>query len=117
MNEKSVLVAGSSHKILAEQVSRQTNCPLFPLTVFHFPDGGDLVDSPGIREFGLWHMDREQVLNGFIEFQPFLGSCKFRDCQHQSEPGCEIRAALERGDISERRLNSFEMIVNSLEQL
>lgn len=85
--------------------------------LFHFPDGGDLVDSPGIREFGLWHMEREQVLDGFKEFRPYLGRCKFRDCQHRSEPGCEILAALERGDISERRLDSFEQIANSLEQL
>jgi ribosome biogenesis GTPase len=85
--------------------------------LFHLPEGGDLVDSPGVREFGLWHMEREQVLDGFIEFRPFLGHCKFRDCTHQHEPGCELLAALERGDISERRLNSFESIANSLANL
>ncbi|MGK0498409.1 MAG: ribosome biogenesis GTPase [Oceanicoccus sp.] len=85
--------------------------------LFHFPDGGDLVDSPGIREFGLWHMERHQVLDGFSEFRPFLGHCKFRDCKHQVEPGCELLAAVERGDISRRRLNSFESIANSLENL
>lgn len=85
--------------------------------LFHFPAGGDLVDSPGIREFGLWHMEREQVLCGFKEFRPFLGGCKFRDCKHQTEPGCELLAALERGDISERRLASFESIARSLEML
>jgi ribosome biogenesis GTPase len=85
--------------------------------LFHFPDGGDLIDSPGIREFGLWHMDREQVLNGFVEFRPYLGHCKFRDCQHQSEPGCELLQALGDGKISERRLESFERIACSLEML
>ena len=85
--------------------------------LFHIPDGGDLVDSPGIREFGLWHMEREEVLDGFIEFRPFLGRCKFRDCKHQSEPGCELQAALARDDISEQRLSSFESIANSLEIL
>ncbi len=85
--------------------------------LFHFPEGGDLVDSPGIREFGLWHMEREQVLDGFVEFRPFLGQCKFRDCQHRSEPGCALLEGLERGDISERRLNSFEAIAQSLEAL
>lgn len=85
--------------------------------LFHFPGGGDLIDSPGIREFGLWHMDREQVLSGFREFQPFLGHCKFRDCKHQSEPGCAILDAVDQGKISQRRLNSFESIANSLEQL
>jgi ribosome biogenesis GTPase len=85
--------------------------------LFHFPEGGDLVDSPGIREFGLWHMEREQVLDGFAEFRPYLGRCKFRDCKHQSEPGCELLSALERGEISERRLASFESIARSLEML
>jgi ribosome biogenesis GTPase len=85
--------------------------------LFHFPHGGDLVDSPGIREFGLWHMDREQVLDGFVEFRPFLNRCKFRDCKHRSEPGCTLLAALERDDISAERLASFESIANSLEML
>lgn len=85
--------------------------------LFHFPEGGNLVDSPGIREFGLWHMDREEVLAGFVEFRPFLGHCKFRDCKHTVEPGCELLQALSRGDISERRLASFESIANSLEML
>ncbi|MEE8056443.1 MAG: small ribosomal subunit biogenesis GTPase RsgA [Pseudomonadales bacterium] len=85
--------------------------------LFHFPNGGDLVDSPGIREFGLWHMERDQVLDGFVECRPFLGHCKFRDCRHHSEPGCALLAALGRGEISERRLASFEAIANSLEML
>lgn len=85
--------------------------------LFHFPDGGDIVDSPGIREFGLWHMSRDQVLQGFREFRPFLGLCRFRDCRHSGEPGCELAAALQRGDISPRRLQSFESIAHSLEQL
>lgn len=85
--------------------------------LFHFPDGGDIVDSPGIREFGLWHMSREQVLQGFREFRPFLGHCRFRDCRHSGEPGCELQAALERGDISQRRLDSFTAIAQSLETL
>jgi len=85
--------------------------------LFHIPDGGDLIDSPGIREFGLWHMNREQVLDGFVEFRPHLGLCKFRDCQHQHEPGCALLAALENGEISQQRMDSFESIANSLELL
>lgn len=85
--------------------------------LFHFPDGGSLVDSPGIREFGLWHMQREEVLRGFKEFRPYLGHCKFRDCQHTGEPGCALREALERGEISQRRWDSFEAIATSLPEL
>ncbi len=85
--------------------------------LFHFPGGGDLIDSPGIREFGLWHMDRQEVLEGFIEFRPFLGLCKFRDCQHQGEPNCALAQALAEGEISQQRMDSFISIANSLEQL
>ncbi|GAA5315735.1 MAG: small ribosomal subunit biogenesis GTPase RsgA [Candidatus Pelagadaptatus aseana] len=84
--------------------------------LFHFPHGGHLIDSPGIREFGLWHMDKQALLEGFVEFRPFLGHCKFRDCAHEKEPGCAILAALERGDISESRMGSFQYILNTLEQ-
>ncbi|HUH36680.1 MAG TPA: small ribosomal subunit biogenesis GTPase RsgA [Spongiibacteraceae bacterium] len=83
--------------------------------LFHFPSGGQLIDSPGIREFGLWHMDREQLLLGFREFRPFLGHCKFRDCRHQQDPGCALRAAVASGDIHPRRLASFEQIAAELE--
>ena len=82
--------------------------------LFHLPCGGSLIDSPGIREFGLWHMTREQVEQGFREFRPLLGTCKFRDCQHQREPGCAIQAAVESGDISATRLESYRHIVASL---
>ena len=84
--------------------------------LFHLPSGGDLIDSPGIREFGLWHMSEQALLEGFVEFRPFIGHCRFRDCRHQSEPGCAINAALERGDISQRRMASFLHLRNSLQQ-
>ncbi|WP_444920759.1 small ribosomal subunit biogenesis GTPase RsgA [Microbulbifer sp. CnH-101-G] len=83
--------------------------------LFHLPSGGDLIDSPGIREFGLWHMEEAALLEGFVEFRPFIGHCRFRDCSHQGEPGCAIHEALANGDISERRMNSFLHLRNSLE--
>jgi ribosome biogenesis GTPase len=58
-----------------------------PANLFHFPEGGDLIDSPGIREFGLTHISHEDLLEGFVEFSPFLGFCKFRHCAHLHEPG------------------------------
>ena len=84
--------------------------------LFHFPAGGTLIDSPGIREFGLWHMEPQQVLEGFVEFRPHLGYCKFRDCNHEKEPGCAIQEALKKGDISQERMDSYRHILNSLEQ-
>jgi ribosome biogenesis GTPase len=83
--------------------------------LLHLECGGTLIDSPGIREFGLWHMSREQVEQGFREFRPFLGTCKFRDCQHEHEPECAILAAVESGAISEQRLDNYRRIVASLD--
>jgi len=84
-------------------------------TLQHFPQGGDLIDSPGIREFGLWHMDEASLLEGFIEFRPHLGHCKFRDCSHRHEPGCAILRALEEGKISQTRMDSYRYILSTLE--
>ena len=84
--------------------------------LFHLECGGTLIDSPGIREFGLWHMSREQVEWGFREFRALLGSCKFRDCQHEQEPGCAVLAAVESGSISARRLASYRYIVTTLDE-
>jgi ribosome biogenesis GTPase len=83
-------------------------------TLFHFPSGGDLIDSPGIREYGLWHMEEHQILEGFKELEPFAGMCKFRDCKHQAEPGCAMKAALTDGHVSQGRFDSYQQIVDSL---
>lgn len=82
--------------------------------LFHMPIGGDLIDSPGIREFGLWHISEEELLEGFIEFRPHLGYCKFRDCAHEQEPGCAIREALQNGEISHHRFESYLRIRQSI---
>lgn len=84
--------------------------------LYHFPEGGDLIDSPGIREFGLWHMTPDQVCEGFIEFEDFLGTCKFRDCKHKSDPGCALVQAVEEGKIHPERLASFQRIMESIHE-
>ena len=81
--------------------------------LFHL-DGFDLIDSPGIREFHLWHISPQQLLEGFIEFRPHLGHCKFRDCSHHSEPGCALRAAVDDGEISAARMESYFHILGDL---
>ncbi len=80
--------------------------------LFHLPRGGDLIDSPGIREFGLDHLDRAQIEQGFIEFREWLGRCRFRDCRHQQEPGCALLEAFREGRISAARMQSFNAILN-----
>ncbi len=82
--------------------------------LYHLPNGGDIIDSPGIREFGLWHIDYQQLVEGFIEFRPYLGKCKFRDCRHTSEPDCAIRQACREGKISLQRLASFRQIATTI---
>ena len=83
--------------------------------LFHLHDSGTLIDSPGIREFGLWHMARDQVEYGFREFEALLGHCKFRDCRHQQEPGCALLSAVEAGTIRASRLASYRDIIDSLQ--
>ncbi len=84
--------------------------------LFHMP-GFDLIDSPGIREFGLGHINQGQVFEGFVEFQPFAGQCKFRDCSHRQEPACAIHAAVASGQISSERVASYFRIVDSLPEI
>ena len=82
--------------------------------MFHLSPSGSLIDSPGIRKFGLWHMDEQTILNGFVELRPFIGHCKFRDCQHLQEPGCQIRRAFEDRHICASRMESFRYLCNSI---
>lgn len=83
-------------------------------TLYHLPDGGDLIDSPGVRSFELGELQRLDLERGFVELEPFLGRCKFSNCTHRSEPGCAVLAALARGDIDPRRLASFQQLRESL---
>ena len=73
---------------------------------------GFIIDSPGIREFGLWHMDQKTIANGFIEFTDYIGSCKFRDCQHTKEPGCEILKAVDEKTINLQRWKNYCKIIS-----
>ncbi|OLQ69817.1 ribosome biogenesis GTPase RsgA [Photobacterium proteolyticum] len=84
--------------------------------LYHFPEGGDLIDSPGVREFGLWHLEPEQVTEAFVEFRDYLGGCKFRDCKHGDDPGCIIREAMEAGKISQERYDSYHKIIDSMSE-
>jgi ribosome biogenesis GTPase len=103
--------------LATKQVSSNSGLGQHTTTVarlFHFNKGGNLIDSPGIREFGLWHLSPEQVCNGFIEFEDFLGLCKFRDCKHQNDPGCALIEATKNNEINPKRLASFQRILSSL---
>ncbi len=78
------------------------------LEMFDLNFGGQIVDTPGMREFGLWGVDEQGLAYGFVEMRPYLGLCKFGiDCLHDSEPGCAVRAAVAAGAISTRRYQSY----------
>lgn len=81
-----------------------------------FPDGGDLIDSPGVREFGLWHISEEELLRGYIELAELAGACRFRNCSHRHEPGCALHAAAAEGRVSAQRLDNFFHIADTLDE-
>ncbi|TNF70077.1 MAG: small ribosomal subunit biogenesis GTPase RsgA [Gammaproteobacteria bacterium] len=85
--------------------------------LYHPPKGGSLIDSPGIREFGIWHLSEADILNGFIEFRPFIGLCKFRNCNHQlSTPGCAIAQAVNDGKINQQRLINYHRLIAEINE-
>jgi ribosome biogenesis GTPase len=80
--------------------------------MYVLPDGGKLIDSPGLQEFGLAHLTRGEIEIGFAEFATHLGRCRFRDCRHENEPDCAIKSAVADGRIDVRRLTHFTTIAN-----
>lgn len=83
-------------------------------TCYRLGCGGSLIDSPGVRSFRLGAIDRETLQRGFREFGPFFGHCRFGDCQHDREPGCAIRKAVEDGQIAPERLANFHHLAAGL---
>ncbi|MDJ0872448.1 MAG: small ribosomal subunit biogenesis GTPase RsgA [Gammaproteobacteria bacterium] len=83
-------------------------------TLYHLGCGGDIIDSPGVRDFGLWHMPPDEIANGFKEFREFLGHCRFRNCTHRNEPDCALRAAVDSGQVNSRRFESYHSIISGM---
>lgn len=82
--------------------------------LYHLPEGGDLIDSPGVREFALWHLAPEELLKGFVELHPFIGECKFRNCQHKNEPGCALLQAVAENKVNPHRWESYESLLQEM---
>lgn len=83
--------------------------------LYHLTHGGSLIDSPGVREFNLWRVNKHDLLLGFKEFSHYVTMCKFRDCIHTIEPGCGVQAAVSKGDISKERYASYKQLIQELE--
>lgn len=76
-------------------------------TLYDFGGGTYLIDTPGIREFGLWDLDRETLRDYFPEFEAPSELCRFTNCTHVHEPDCEVKEAVERGEVHEARYETY----------
>jgi ribosome biogenesis GTPase len=79
-------------------------------------DDGYVVDTPGLREVGLWGIRPQELDRCFPELRAYLGQCRFGDCRHRDEPDCAVRKGVERGVISTPRYQSYLKLYRELEQ-
>jgi ribosome biogenesis GTPase len=84
--------------------------------MFDLPDGGRIIDTPGVKEFGLIDFEREELSQYFPEMRRAMAGCKFNNCQHINEPGCAIKQAVADGVISEERYVSYVSMLESIEK-
>jgi ribosome biogenesis GTPase len=82
--------------------------------LYHLAGNADIIDSPGLQEFGLHHLSPEATASAFPEFRPFLGHCRFRNCGHLAEPGCAIADALAEGRLDASRVASYRQLARDL---
>jgi ribosome biogenesis GTPase len=79
-------------------------------------DGGYVADTPGLREIGMWALAPESLDACFPELRPYLPHCRFKDCHHDVEPKCAVRAAVEAGEVSAARYDSYLKLRGELEE-
>lgn len=84
------------------------------ITLYPLPNGGYIVDTPGVREFGVVDFEPLDLAHYFVEFGPFIHECKFPNCTHDHEPGCAVVEAVDAGSISISRYRSYLNILDSL---
>jgi ribosome biogenesis GTPase / thiamine phosphate phosphatase len=85
--------------------------------LYQLPDGGALIDSPGVRDFAPAPEMLDAATLGFRDVAGHAGQCRFADCRHEHEPGCAVRAAVSAGSLSARRYESFRRLRRLREQL
>ena len=78
--------------------------------LYHIDEYSQLIDSPGLQEFGLHHLSTDELEHAFIEFRPFLGKCRFNNCKHLQEPDCAIKDAVSSGQVTSERLAIYQML-------
>lgn len=85
-------------------------------TLYAFDPDSWIVDSPGMKEFGLAHLSADAIAQGFVDLRPFVGHCRFRDCRHGAEPGCAVRDAVARGEVKPWRVALLQRLLAESEQ-
>lgn len=84
--------------------------------MFDLPGGGNIIDTPGVKEFGLIDFEREELSQYFPEMRAVLKDCKFNNCLHINEPGCAVKQGVADGTISEDRYVSYVTILDTIEK-
>ena len=83
-------------------------------TLYRLADDTRIIDTPGIREFGLWQLSRDELRAYFHEFDELALGCRYRDCSHLHEPDCPVREAAERGELAASRYDSYRRLLETL---
>lgn len=78
--------------------------------LYHLNEHSQLIDSPGLQEFGLHHLSTDELEHAFIEFRPFLGKCRFNNCKHLQEPDCAITQAVAKGKVTPERFAIYKLL-------
>ena len=78
--------------------------------LYHLDAHSQLIDSPGLQEFGLHHLSTDELEHAFIEFRPYLGKCRFNNCKHLQEPDCAIKEAVTSNKVTPERLAIYQML-------
>lgn len=81
--------------------------------MYDLPQGGKLIDTPGIRELGIVDIEKQELSHFFPEMRDLMNQCRFDNCRHVNEPGCVVMDAVENGDIEESRYDSYLSIYHN----
>lgn len=110
----------SNLDLKTKNVSKKFNKGVHTTThaqMYELPFGGNIIDVPGIKEFGIAYFDKYEVAQYFIEFKELAHKCKFSDCLHINEPNCAIKEAVNIGEISEERFFNYLNIIDSIDAM
>ena len=112
---KSTLINGllPEARVATREISTALNSGKHTTTharLYHLNPDSHIIDCPGVQLFGLHHLSFGEIEQGFIEFGPYLGKCRFHDCHHTHEPNCALQQAVADGKIDTRRFNLFKGI-------